>query len=66
MCHDGKELSLKLTKTLTVGVAKLNLVSMDQMTNKHVVVMFNWSNSNKLMGRLGKMRLPKTTFVGCW
>jgi hypothetical protein len=31
------------------------LVSMDQMTNKHIVVMFNWSNSNKLMGRLGNM-----------
>ena len=38
MCHDGNELSLKLTKTPIVGVAKLNLVSMDQMTNKHIVV----------------------------
>ena len=66
MYNDGKELSLKLTKTPIVGVAKLNLVSMDQMTNKLIVVMFNWSNSNKLMGRLEKMRLPQTTFVGCW
>jgi hypothetical protein len=49
-----------------VGVAKLNLVSMDQMTNKHIVVIFDWSNSNELMGRLGKMGLPQTTFVGCW
>jgi hypothetical protein len=66
MCHDGKELSLKLTKTPMVGVAKLNLVLMDQMTNKHIVVIFNWSNSNKLMGRLGMIRLPQTTFVSCW
>jgi hypothetical protein len=59
MCHDDKELGLKLMKTPMVGVAKLNLVSMDQMTNKLIVVMFNWSNSNKLMGRLGKMCFPK-------
>jgi hypothetical protein len=38
MCHDGKEFSLKLTKTPTVGVAKLNLVSIDQVTNEHIVV----------------------------
>jgi hypothetical protein len=66
MCHDDKELGLKLIKTPMVGVAKLNLVSMDQMTNKLIVIMFNWSNSNTLMGRLGKMRFPQTTFVGCW
>ena len=66
MCHDGKELSFKLTKIPMVGVAKLNLVSMDQMTNKHIVVIFDWNNSNEIMGRLGKMGLPQTTFVGCW
>jgi hypothetical protein len=31
MCHDGKELSLKLRKTPMIGIAKLNLVSLDQM-----------------------------------
>jgi hypothetical protein len=24
------------------------------------------NSSNELMGRLGKMGLPQTTFVGCW
>jgi hypothetical protein len=38
MCHDGKELSLKLTNTLKVGGTKLNLVSMNQMTNEYIVV----------------------------
>jgi hypothetical protein len=38
MCHDGKELSLKLRNTPMVGGTKLNLVSMDQMTNEHIVV----------------------------
>ena len=66
MCHDGKELSLKLTKTPMVGVAKLNLVSMDQMTNKHIVVMLNWSSSNERIGRLRKMGLSQITCVGCW
>lgn len=47
-----------------VGVAKLNLVSMDQMTNEHIVVVVQLGN--KLMGRLGKMDLLQTTIVGCW
>ncbi len=47
-----------------VGVAKLNLVSMDQMTNEHIVVVVQLGN--KLMGRLGKMDLLHTTIVGCW
>jgi hypothetical protein len=38
MCHDGTKLSLKLTNTHMIGGTKLNLVSMDQMTNGHIVV----------------------------
>ena len=38
MCHDGTPSNLNLAKTPMVGVAKLNLVSMDQMTNEHIVV----------------------------
>jgi hypothetical protein len=38
MCHDSQELSLKLKNTPIVEGAKLNLVSMDQMTNKYIVV----------------------------
>ena len=38
MCQDGKELSLKFINTPMVGGTKLNLVSMDQMTNEHIVV----------------------------
>ena len=34
MCHDGKELNLKLTRTLMVGGTKLNFVLMDQMNNE--------------------------------
>ena len=48
-CDDGKELSLKLINTPMVGGAKLNLVSMDQMMNEHIVVvvigatpMYSW------------------------
>ena len=64
MCHDGTPLNLNLAKTPMVGVAKLNLVSMDQMTNEHIVVVVQLGN--KLMGRLGKMDLLQTTIVGCW
>jgi hypothetical protein len=38
MCHDGKGISLKLTNTPMIGGAKLNLVSRDEMTNEHIVV----------------------------
>jgi len=38
MCHEGKELSLKLAKTPMVGLAKWNLVSMDHMKNAQIVV----------------------------
>ena len=34
MCHDGKELNLKLTKTPMVGGTKSNLVLMDQMNKR--------------------------------
>ncbi len=38
MCYDGKEVSLKLIRTPMVGGGKLHLVSMDRMTNEHLVV----------------------------
>ena len=34
MCHDGKELNFKLTRTPMVGGTILNLVLMDQMNNE--------------------------------
>jgi hypothetical protein len=34
MCHNGKELKFKLTRTPMVGGPKLNLVLMDQMKNR--------------------------------
>ena len=34
MCHDGKELNFKLTRTPMIGRTKLNLVLMDQMNNE--------------------------------
>jgi hypothetical protein len=34
----GKDLNLELTNAPMVGGTKLNLVSMDQMTNEHIVV----------------------------
>ena len=33
MCHNGKEMKFKLTKSPMVGGRKLNLVLMDQMKN---------------------------------
>ena len=38
VCRDGQEVSLKLTRSPMVGGGKLNLVSMDQMTNEQMVV----------------------------
>jgi hypothetical protein len=43
-----------------VGGTKLNLVSMDQMTNEYIMSWFNWSNSNEIMEKIGKMASPKS------
>ena len=65
VCHDGIPLNLNLTKTPMVGVAKLNLVSMDQKQTVMEVVLLE-----QLQGTHGeareKMGLPQTTFVGRW
>ena len=36
MCHDGKELNFKLTRTPMVGGTKLNLILMDQINNEKI------------------------------
>ena len=54
MCHDGKELSLKLTNTPMVGGTKLNLVSMDQMTNEHIVVVVQLEKLKQTHGEVRK------------
>jgi hypothetical protein len=64
MSNDGKETNLKLTNTPMVGGAKLSLVSMDQMTSEHIVVVVQLVYSNKLLGRLGKMDLPPNHICG--
>ena len=38
ICRKSKEMNLKLPMTPMVGVKKLNLVSIDQMTHKQIVV----------------------------
>jgi hypothetical protein len=54
MCHDGKALSLKLTSTPMVGGTKLNLVSMDQMTNEHIVVVVQLEKLKQTHGEARK------------
>jgi hypothetical protein len=54
MCHEGKELSLKLAKTPMVGGTKLNLVSMDQMTNEHIVIVVQLEKLKQTHGEARK------------
>lgn len=63
VCRDGKEVNLKLTMILMAGGRNLNLVSMDKM-NKWWS-WFELNNSMELVGRLGMMGLPQSTFVRC-
>ena len=64
MCHDGTPLNLNLAKTLMVGVAKLNLVSMDQMTNEHVVVMVQMEKLKQTHGEARKDEPPPNHIRG--
>jgi hypothetical protein len=67
MCHDGKELSLKLRKkTPRIRGAKLNLVLMDQMTNEHIVVVVRLEQLQWTHGEARMMGLLQITFVGYW
>lgn len=45
VCYDEKNTSLKLTKTCMIRKKNLNLLSMDQMKNEQMVVMFKWKIS---------------------
>jgi hypothetical protein len=64
MCHDGKELSLKLTNTPMVGGTKLNLVSMDQMTNEHIVVVVQLEKLKQTHGEARKDEPPPNHIRG--
>jgi hypothetical protein len=64
MCHDGKELSLKLTNTPMVGGTKLNLVSMDQMTNEHIVVVVQLEKLKQTDGEAKKYGPPPNHIHG--
>ena len=58
MCHDGKILSLKLTNTPMVGGTKWNLVSMDQMTYEHLVVVVQLEEIQRTHGGPRNVRPP--------
>jgi hypothetical protein len=45
VCYDEKNTSLKLTKICMTRKKTLNLLSMDQMKNEQMVVMFKWKIS---------------------
>jgi hypothetical protein len=49
--HDGKDMNLKLSMILVIGRPKLNLVSMNAMKIKQMVVVVK-SNSKELKGRV--------------
>jgi hypothetical protein len=59
MCHDSKELNLKLLKNPMVGVAKLNLVSMDQMNNGQIVEGVPLEELKRTHGEDRQMGLPQ-------
>jgi hypothetical protein len=64
MCHEGKELSLKLAKTPMVGLAKWNLVSMDQMKNEQIVVVARLEWLQLTHGEARKDRPPLNHICG--
>jgi hypothetical protein len=67
MCHDGKELNYKLTRTPMVGGPKLNLVLMGQMKNKkNIMVVVQLEQLQGTHGEARKDGPPQTILVGCW
>ena len=51
VCRDGREVSLQLTRTPMVGGGKLNLVSMEQMHNKQLLVVVQMEQMEGTRGR---------------
>ena len=54
MCHNGKELKFKLTRTPMVGGPKLNLVLMDQIKKKVSIMVV--AQLEQLQGTHGEAR----------
>ena len=54
MCYAGKELSLKLINNPMVGGTKLNFVSMEQMTNEHILVVVQMKKFKQILGEARK------------
>ena len=64
MSHGGKELGLKLTNIPMVEGTKLNLVSMDQMINKHIVVVVQLGKLKQTRGVARKDGPPPNHICG--
>ena len=65
ICHDGKELKFKLTRTPMVGGTKFNLVLMDQMNNeKKIMVVVQLEQLQGTHGEARKDRPPPNHICG--
>ena len=49
VCHDDKEVTLRLTRNPMVGGGKLKLVLIDQMTNEQIMVVVRISGGSLLL-----------------
>ena len=65
VCHDGKEVTLQLTRTPMAGGGKLNLVSMEQMQDKQLVVVVRMEQMEGTRGEARKDAI-QGTFERCW
>ena len=66
VCRDGKELSLKLTRYHLAGGGKLNLVSMDQLSNVEMVVVIRMEQLQGTHGDAGMVSFPQSILASCW
>lgn len=65
VCRDGKEVTLNLTKTPTVEKGKLNLVPIDQMTNKQIMVV-QMKQLQEIQMEARNDGPPQSTSARCW
>jgi hypothetical protein len=61
-----QKIKLKLTKTLMIGVAKLNLVSMDQMNNEQIMEVISLEQIQRTNGEARKDAPSPNHIEGSW